>query len=119
MKSVFIAGSRKFFGNATNLVELCKKNKIKVATAGKLAVSSDTLKSEKAALLRAFKRIEKSDVLYVVADVGHVGKTVAMEVAYAFSKKKEIISSERIEDFSVRALVSKVMSQKELIKFAK
>ena len=70
--------------------------------------------SESSALKRAFESIGKSDVVYVVAKGGYIGKTVAMEIAYAFAKGKEIISSEVIEEFSARALVSKVVPPEKL-----
>ena len=119
MKSVFIAGSRRFSTEIEKLDKLCKENGIKSFTAGKILNKEDTFQSEKSALFRALHRIEISDIVYVMARKGYVGKTVALEIAYAFSKKREIISSEPIEDFSVRALVSKVMGHGELIKYAK
>ncbi len=116
MKSVFIAGSRKFFGDVDKLVDLMTENKIKVSTAGKIA-QKDIPKGEKSALARAFQRINESDVLYIVAKDGYIGKTVALEIAYAFANKKEIISSEIIGEFSARALVSKVMGFEELAEY--
>jgi hypothetical protein len=68
---------------------------------------------------RAFKRIESSDIFYVIAKEGYVEKAVSLEIAYAFSKRKEVISSEVIEDFSLRALGSRVMSPEKLIKYVK
>ena len=118
MKTVFIAGSRKFSIDVEKLDKLCKENGIKSFTAGKILNKEDTFQSEKSALFRAFKRIESSNILYVVARKGYVGKTVSLEIAFAFSKRKEVISSEVIEDFSVRALVSKVMRPEKLIKYA-
>ncbi|MFH1977983.1 MAG: hypothetical protein ABIJ92_01510 [Candidatus Aenigmatarchaeota archaeon] len=118
MKSIFVAGSRKFYEDVEKIVELCKQNGIKVETAGKSQSTEDTLESESSALFRAFERIENADILYVSSKNGYIGKTVAMEISYAFSKNKEIISSEKIEDFSVQALVSKIMETEELVKYA-
>jgi 2-phosphoglycerate kinase len=119
MRSVFIAGSRRFALEIKELFELCKKNRIKATTGGKILNRKDTFKSERDALLRAFRNIDKSNIVYVISSKGYVGRTVALEIAYAFSKNKEIISSEIIEDFSARALVSRIMNQKELIRYAK
>lgn len=119
MKSVFIAGSRRFSEDIKRLVELCKENEIKTTTAGKILNQEDTLESEKSALLRAFQRIDDSDILYIMANAGYTGKTVTLEVAYAFARNKEIISSEIIEDFSTRALVHKVMKPKILVEYIK
>jgi len=120
MKSVFIAGSRKFFDKMEDLVKGCKKNKINVKTAGFWDSSlKDTLKNEKKALLSAFKKIDNSEVVYIFAIEGYVGKTVAMEIAYSYSKNKKIISSEKIKELSCQALISKVMKPDELIKYCK
>jgi hypothetical protein len=119
MKSVFIAGSRKFYGDVEKLICLCKEDGIKAETAGKPHGGEDTFESERDALLRAFQRIDSSDILFVVAGGGYVGKAVALEIAYAYAKGKEIISSETISDFSVRALVTKALKPEELARYIK
>jgi Asp-tRNA(Asn)/Glu-tRNA(Gln) amidotransferase B subunit len=120
MKSIFIAGSRKFYEEIEKLVQQLKDNKIKVATAGKWDNSQkDTLESEKTALLNAFQKIDEFDICYIYSKDGYIGKTVAMEIAYAYAKKKELISSHKIEEFSAQALISKIMSSEELIKHCK
>ena len=120
MKSVFIAGSRKFFEEIEKLVQQLKENRIKVATAGKWENSQkDTLESEKIALLNAFQKIDEFDICYIYSKEGYIGKTVAMEIAYAYAKKKELISSHKIEEFSAQALISKIMDSEELIKHCK
>jgi hypothetical protein len=55
----------------------------------------------------------------VIASNGYVGLTTAMEIAYAHSKGKEVISSEQIEDLAVRSLVSGVMKPEELVDYIK
>ena len=120
MKSVFIAGSRKFYEEIEKLVQRLKHNKIKVATAGKWDnKQKDTLESEKTALLNAFQKIDEFDICYIYSQDGYVGKTVAMEIAYAYAKGKELISSHKIEEFSAQALISKIMNSEELIKHCK
>ncbi len=120
MKTVFLAGSRRFSEEIEKLVRLLKDNGIRVETAGKQNKNkSDTLGSEKSALLKAFERIENSDVVYIYSKDGYIGKTVAMEIAYAHAKNKEIISSHSIEEFSAQALVSKVMRPEKLIEYLK
>ena len=120
MKSVYIAGSRKFYAEIEVLVQKLKDSKIEAATAGKWdSKQKDTLKSEKMSLLNAFQKIDEFDICYIYSKEGYVGKTVAMEIAYAYSKKKELISSHKIEELSAQALISKVMDTDELIKHCK
>ena len=120
MKSVFITGSRKFYEEIEKLVQRLRNNQIKVATAGKWDnTQKDTLESEKTALLNAFQKIDEFDVVYIYSKNGYIGKTVAMEIAYAYAKNKELISSHKIDEFSAQALVSKIMNTEELIEFCK
>ena len=120
MKSVFIAGSRKFFGDIEELVKHLKDTGIEVSTAGKWNKDQeDTPESERGALLRAFESIDNSDVIYIFSKDGYIGKTVALEIAYSFAKRKKVISSSEVEDFSARSLISKVMKPEDFIKYAK
>jgi len=120
MKSVFIVGSRKFYDEIEKLVQQLKDNNIKVATAGEWNnKQKDTLESEKTALLNAFQKIDRLDICYIYSKDGYIGKTVAMEIAYAYSRKKELISSYQIEEFSAQALISKIMDSGELIRHCK
>ena len=112
MKSVFIAGSRKFFEEIDQLVRLLKQNGIVVATAEK---QKDDQENERAALFRAFQRIDRADIVYVLAKGGYIGNTVAMEIAYAHAKNKEIISSEPIAEQSAIALISSIMKLEKFV----
>ncbi len=106
---IFIAGSRKFHSEIQQLCEELNKNGIRASTAGEWnPKEKDTFQSEKKALLKAFKEIDSSNIVYIYSKEGYVGKTVAMEIAYAYAKNKKIISSEEINEFSARALITKV-----------
>ncbi len=118
MKSVFIAGSRKFYIEIENLVQKLENKNIKVAAAGKWNKGQeDTPESEKNALLNAFKKIDEFDIVYVFSKDGYVGKTVAMEIAYAYARNKIIISSHEIEEMSANVLIKNISSPDNLIEF--
>ncbi|MBI4015932.1 MAG: hypothetical protein HY362_04405 [Candidatus Aenigmarchaeota archaeon] len=118
MKSVFIAGSRKFYLEIVKLLQLLKSKGINAKTAGEWDSSQqDTLESEKSALLRAFKEIDNIDFVYIYSKDGYIGKTVALEIAYSYAKNKPIISSETIEDFSAQALISGTVSPEKLVDY--
>jgi predicted RNase H-like nuclease (RuvC/YqgF family) len=119
MKFVFIAGSRKYYDEIEELVGKLKEAGIEVSTAGKIVKEEDTLESERAALLRAFGRIQECDLVYVYSKQGYVGKTVAMEIAYAYAKGKEIISLEEVEELSARGLVDKIVDIEGLVEYCK
>lgn len=120
MKSVFLAGSRRFHPEISALRQQLQRNRISAITAKKvLNFQKDTLRSEKAALLHAFREIDKRDVLYVHARDGYIGRTVAMEIAYAHARKKPVLASEEIAELSARGLVSRILSPAELVAYCK
>lgn len=120
MKSVLIAGSRKFHNEINELAKILKHNKIEVSTAGKWdKKTKDILKSEKKELLQAFKKINISNFVYIYAKDGYIGKTVAMEIAYAHAKNKKIIASEKLHELSAQALISKVIPPNKLVEYCK
>jgi hypothetical protein len=117
MKSVYIAGSRKFHADIEKLVQQLREYKINASNAGKWnRAQPDTTESEKRALLDAFRKIDEFDICYIYARDGYIGRTVAMEIAYAYSRKKELISSHKIEELSAQGLVARIMNPEELVR---
>lgn len=114
MTKIFIAGSRKFYSQIQYLTHQLQEKKVIALTPMK-GIDDTDFEHEKKALLTAFSMIEDSDLIYVVADGGYIGKTVAMEIAYAYSKGKKIVSSAEISELSARALISSVNSYTELL----
>ncbi len=120
MKKIFLAGSRKFFGEIQELAASLKEKGVGVELGRNWDQSAeDTLKTEREALMTAFQKIDKADILYVYSKDGYIGKTVAMEIAYAFAREKEIISSQKIAELSAQALVSKVVEPEKLLELLK
>lgn len=117
---VFVAGSRRFAKEFGKAMKLFKESGIEAINAGKnISSKEDTLETVKADNERLFRRIDGSDVVFVIAKEGYVGYSVAMELGYAYAKGKEIISSEEINELAIRNLVSKVMPLEKLIEYLK
>ena len=114
--NVFIAGSRKFYNEIEHLKDKLNERGIKAETSGKWeSTQEDTVENQRDALLRAFEGIDHADVLYILAKNGYVGKTVAMEAAYAHARGVRIVSSEPVEELSVRGLVDEVVPIKDFL----
>ncbi|MBI5391496.1 hypothetical protein HZB00_00680 [Candidatus Woesearchaeota archaeon] len=118
MRSVYIAGSRRFFNDINFFAGILKENNIEVRIPKK-GLSDRSFEKEKEALFRALKLIDSCGVFYVFSKGGYIGKTVAMEIAYAYAKGREIIAMEKIEERSAQALISKIMGKEELIGYCK
>lgn len=79
----------------------------------------DKLEEARRMALEHLERIDNADVVYIISPNGYVGKSVCMEVGYAYAKGKPIYSSEKIDDFSIMSLVSQILSEDELIQIIK
>ncbi len=110
MKTVFLAGSRKFFREIEEVKYLLEKEGIHVLK------GRDSKEDEEA--LYMFQRIDQSDIIYVVSIGGYVGRTAAEEIDYAFGKGKEIFSSEHVSD-NFRHSIQKTISPAELADYIK
>ncbi len=105
---VFFAGSRKFSRELLAVKAQCEQ------------LGVETLKGRdenETDFEKMFQRIEEADVVYVVAVNGYIGKTVALEIGFAYAKEKEIIASEKINE-EINVLISKTMDFAEFAKYA-
>lgn len=116
---IFVAGSRRFVKEFEKAMKTFKESEIEAVNAGKKIGSGDTLETVKADNKRMFEKIDKSDIVFVIAKDGYVGYSVSMELGYAYAKGKEIISSEEINELSIKSLVSKIMSLEQFIAYLK
>jgi nucleoside 2-deoxyribosyltransferase len=65
------------------------------------------------------EKINQADVVYVVNPGGYVGKSVSLDIGYAYAKNKPIYVLHPIGDPPVMSLVKGVLSFKELINLLK
>jgi hypothetical protein len=77
---------------------------------------SDKLNVSKQAEQTYFEKIDKAVFLYVVNPSGYVGKSVILEIGYAFAKGKLIYSLEPIQDFVVMGLVQGTATPEDLVR---
>ena len=63
------------------------------------------------------KNIDESDLVYVVNPWGYVGRSVCVDVGYAYAKNKPIYVMHSIKDPPVMSLTHGVLSFEELIIF--
>lgn len=70
-------------------------------------------------ILGCLEKIGKSDVVYVVNPGGYVGKSICVDIGYAFAKNKPIYVMHSMDDPSVMSLINGIFSFEELITFLK
>lgn len=76
-------------------------------------------KAESRGVLGCLKKIDDADVVYIVNPEGYMGKSVSVDIGYAYAKNKSIYVMRRVKDPPVMALISGVLSPKALIGFLK
>jgi hypothetical protein len=70
-------------------------------------------------ILGCFKKIDGADVVYIVNPEGYIGKSVSVDIGYAYAKNKSIYVMHQVDDLPVMDLVNGVLSPKALIEFLK
>jgi CTP:molybdopterin cytidylyltransferase MocA len=70
-------------------------------------------------ILGCLKKIDEADVVYVVNPDGYVGKSVSVDMGYAYAKNKLIYVMHQVDDPPVMDLVNGVLSSQALIEFLK
>ena len=76
-------------------------------------------KMDSQGILGCLKKIDDADVVYIVNPEGYVGKSVSVDIGYAYAKNKSIYVMHPVDDPPVMDLVNSVLSQKALIGFLK
>ncbi len=109
---ITISSSSKFYGAARSLAAKLADAGFKVYTPDFDFDETRRVVSErdKRKLTRSFmEKIRLCTHLYVLAEGGYVGKSVCLEIGYAFSRRKRIVLSEPADELAVRALTSEIV----------
>jgi hypothetical protein len=70
-------------------------------------------------ILGCLEKIDNADLIYVVDPEGYVGKSVCIDIGYAYGKNKLIYAMHSIEDPDIMGMVHGVLSFEELVSFLK
>jgi len=68
---------------------------------------------------RCLEKIDGADVMYVVDPNGYVGRSVCVDIGYAYAKGKPIYVMYPTDDPTLMSLIDDVISFEELINFLK
>jgi nucleoside 2-deoxyribosyltransferase len=69
--------------------------------------------------LGCLKKIDDADVVYVVSPEGYVGKSVCVDIGYAYARNKPIYAMHSIDDPSIMGIIHGILSFEESISFLK
>ena len=106
MKKLYLCGSFRFRREMEHLGhELGEKN-----IAYTMPASKDSH-----GILGCLRKIDDSDIVYIVNPDGYVGKSVSIDIGYAYAKNKRMYAMYPISDPPVADLISGVMTPDELV----
>jgi len=110
MKSVYVCGSFKFLSHIEELENMLTKENIVFM----VSKSLDAL-----GILRCLEKIDQADVVYVVNPDGYIGKSVSVDIGYAYARNKPVYVMHQMDDPPIMNLVNGVLSFKELVNILK
>jgi CTP:molybdopterin cytidylyltransferase MocA len=70
-------------------------------------------------ILGCLEKVDQADVVYVVNPDGYVGKSVSLDIGYAYARDKPIYVMYSVDDPPVMDLVAGVLTFEELVNFVK
>jgi nucleoside 2-deoxyribosyltransferase len=121
MADIVLSSSSRFYPIVISLRDALAASGLDVLTPDLEFVTRTVTPEEKRDLTLAFfKKIERSKVVCLVTDdTGYVGRSVSMEVGFAFARGIPIVSLEQIEDAAIAALCTRLLSVDALEKFVR
>jgi nucleoside 2-deoxyribosyltransferase len=106
MKMLYVCGSLKFIRKMNELERKLKKENIEFMMPKK--------KSSRG-IIGCLEKIDEADVVYVVNPDGYVGRSVCIDIGYAYAKSKPIYIMYPIDDPQIMGMVNGTLSFEELI----
>jgi len=110
MKKLYVCGSFRFAREIGGLELELKEENIQFQI---------SKKTDNRGILGCLKKIDDADVVYVVNPQGYIGKSVSVDIGYAYAKNKSIYCMHAVEDPPIMDLISDILSPKALIDFLK
>jgi len=110
MKRLYVCGSFRFIRKIEELEGKLKMENIEYQI---------SKKKDSRGIFGCLKKIDEADVVYVVNPKGYVGKSVCVDIGYAYAKNKPIYVMHPVDDPPVMNLIDGILSFEELINFLK
>ena len=110
MKKLYICGSFKFVREMEGLERRLKGKSIQFQASKKM---------DSRGILGCLKKIDDADVVYIVNPGGYIGKSVSVDIGYAYAKNKSIYALHPVDDPPVMDLIDNILSPGALIDFLK
>jgi hypothetical protein len=110
MRRLYVCGSLRFTDEMNELEGKLRKANIEYGV---------SKKTDYRGIIGCLDKIDDADVVYVVNPGGYVGRSVCVDIGYAYARNKPIYAMHLMEDPPVTNLILGVLSFEELISFLK
>jgi len=110
MKRLYVCGSFRFIREMEKLERKLKEENIEYQMSKEM---------DHREILGCLKKIDDADVVYIVNPEGYIGKSVAVDIGYAYAKNKPMYVMHPVDDPPVMDLIDNVLSPEALIGFLK
>jgi hypothetical protein len=110
MKKLYVCGSFKFKREMEGLERKLKQENIQFRMSKEM---------DSGGILECLKKVDDADIVYVVDPQGYVGKSVSVDIGYAYARNKSIYVMHPVDGPPIMKLVTGVLSPKALIDFLK
>nr|MDO8100501.1 nucleotide pyrophosphohydrolase [Candidatus Njordarchaeota archaeon] len=107
---VYVCGSFRFLGKMEEVERLLEAKGFGVLSSKNLSAHG---------ILGCLEKIDRADVVYVVNPDGYVGKSVSIDIGYAYAKNKPIYVMHSVDDPPIMSLIKGVLSFEGFIDFLK
>ena len=110
MKRLYVCGSFRFTREMESVEHMLEEENIKYQISKKM---------DSRGILGCLRKIDDADVVYIVNPEGYVGKSVSVDIGYAYARNKPIYVMHLVNDSPVMDLINGVLPPKALIDFLK
>jgi hypothetical protein len=110
MKRLYVCGSFKFIREMEGLERELKEEGIQ------FEMPKET---DAGGLLGCLRKVDDADIIYVVNPQGYFGRSVSVDIGYAYAKGKPIYVMHPLDDPAIMSLISAVLSPQALVELLK
>lgn len=110
MKRLYVCGSFRFIREMEALEHMLKEENIQFQISKEM---------DRRGILGCLKKVDDADIIYVVNSQGYIGKSVSVDIGYAYAKNKSIYVMHPVDDPPLMDLINGVLSPKALVDFLK
>jgi hypothetical protein len=110
MKRLYVCGSFKFIREMEGLERKLKEEGIPFQMSKEM---------DGRGILGCLEKVDHADIVYVVNPLGYIGRSVSVDIGYAFAKGKSIYVMHPLDDPALMSLISAVLSPQALVELLK